>query len=343
MVLVPGLPVAALPARPSKPARSTTTTSTSKPGKPIPTVPGVTTPGVVVPVPPQFAGLASLSGPIQAAAKKSFDAHQAQAAAEADEQTKVQAAQAAVAKYEQIKIALIQRAQSDYVAPVRAPDEMVGDISRALEYLKARLNSESQLLSEAKHARQAAETASAAAQKAADIARTKTQQADAALASLAPLQAQQIALAQGLEIDGDEAPDGQIALAAPPLVSAEGIIVNVLIGQQVANLIVAAKAAKINLGGDGYRTTARQVELRVAHCGPTDFQVWQMPSSACSPPTARPGRSMHERGLAIDFSNDGSLISSHTDPGFIWLAQNAARFGLYNLPSEPWHWSVNGN
>jgi hypothetical protein len=25
------------------------------------------------------------------------------------------------------------------------------------------------------------------------------------------------------------------------------------------------------------------------------------------------------------------------------LADNASRFGFFNLPSEPWHWSVNGS
>ena len=30
------------------------------------------------------------------------------------------------------------------------------------------------------------------------------------------------------------------------------------------------------------------------------------------------------------------------DPAFVWLTANAARFGFFNLPSEPWHWSVNG-
>jgi LAS superfamily LD-carboxypeptidase LdcB len=67
-----------------------------------------------------------------------------------------------------------------------------------------------------------------------------------------------------------------------------------------------------------------------------------MPASQCSPPTARPGTSMHERGLAIDFTSSGKLITSHADKAFVWLAANAARFGFYNLPSEPWHWSING-
>ena len=26
-----------------------------------------------------------------------------------------------------------------------------------------------------------------------------------------------------------------------------------------------------------------------------------------------------------------------------WLAANAGSFGFRNLPSEPWHWSTNGN
>lgn len=52
---------------------------------------------------------------------------------------------------------------------------------------------------------------------------------------------------------------------------------------------------------------------------------------------------MHERGLAIDFTIDGSIISSRNSAAFRWMAANAAHYGLYNLPSEPWHWSVNGN
>ena len=52
---------------------------------------------------------------------------------------------------------------------------------------------------------------------------------------------------------------------------------------------------------------------------------------------------MHEQGLAIDFTYNGSIISSRSSPGYQWLSRRAAGFGFYNLPSEPWHWSVNGN
>jgi LAS superfamily LD-carboxypeptidase LdcB len=52
---------------------------------------------------------------------------------------------------------------------------------------------------------------------------------------------------------------------------------------------------------------------------------------------------MHEQGLAVDLTYNGSLITSRSNPGFIWLDANAAGFGFYNLPAEPWHWSTNGN
>ena len=40
---------------------------------------------------------------------------------------------------------------------------------------------------------------------------------------------------------------------------------------------------------------------------------------------------------------DGDLIRSRSHPAFSWLADNAERFGFYNLPSEPWHWSTTGS
>jgi hypothetical protein len=49
---------------------------------------------------------------------------------------------------------------------------------------------------------------------------------------------------------------------------------------------------------------------------------------------AKPGTSNHESGLAIDFTN--------TPGAHAWLAKNAGRFGLKNLPGEPWHYSTTG-
>jgi hypothetical protein len=39
---------------------------------------------------------------------------------------------------------------------------------------------------------------------------------------------------------------------------------------------------------------------------------------------------------------NGALIRSHSNPCYVWLAAHAADHGLANLPSEPWHWSVDG-
>jgi hypothetical protein len=39
---------------------------------------------------------------------------------------------------------------------------------------------------------------------------------------------------------------------------------------------------------------------------------------------------MHERGLAIDFSCNGTLIARHNNPCFGWLEEHAARYDLFN-------------
>lgn len=112
------------------------------------------------------------------------------------------------------------------------------------------------------------------------------------------------------------------------------------IGENVRALLDAACADGIRLGGWGWRSAARQVELRRAHCGPTPYDIWERPSRECRPPTARPGNSMHERGLAI-FTHRGASLT-RSSPAYRWLVLHAATHGLHNLPSEPWHWSTNG-
>lgn len=116
-----------------------------------------------------------------------------------------------------------------------------------------------------------------------------------------------------------------------------GIIVNVSIAAQVTAMIQAAAADGVYLSGGGYRDSAQQIALRQSHCGSSYYAVYQMPSSSCSPPTAIPGTSMHEQGLAIDFDN-----CSYGTSVYNWLSANAASYGLYNLPSESWHWSTTG-
>jgi len=77
----------------------------------------------------------------------------------------------------------------------------------------------------------------------------------------------------------------------------------------------------------GFRTRAEQIELRRLHCGPTDYDIYERPAMECRPPTAIPGTSQHERGLAVDLGGDLGLAA--------YLAPSC-RLTL-TVPGEPWH------
>jgi hypothetical protein len=119
----------------------------------------------------------------------------------------------------------------------------------------------------------------------------------------------------------------------------QGIRVNALISEQVNSMLTLAKAQGRKFTGGGFRTMAEQISLRKSNGCPN---VYTAPSSSCGTPTARPGYSNHQMGLAMDLSYNGNLIRSRSNAGFVWLKKNAGNFGFKNLPSEPWHWSVNG-
>lgn len=127
------------------------------------------------------------------------------------------------------------------------------------------------------------------------------------------------------------------------LTTVRGITVAASMADNLESLMAAAEADGFNLGGGGYRSSDGQVATRRANCGSSDYDIYEKPASECSPPTARPGQSMHEQGLAVDFTWNGQLIQSRGNAAFGWLSNNAGRFGLANLPREPWHWSTNGN
>ncbi len=125
------------------------------------------------------------------------------------------------------------------------------------------------------------------------------------------------------------------------MVRVRGFTVHSSLASNLAALLQDAEQDGIIMGGWGYRTTQRQIELRRKHCGTSHYAIYQKPSSQCSPPTARPGTSQHEVGLAIDFTCNGRSVN-RVSSCFRWLQANAAQFGLKNLPSEPWHWSTTG-
>jgi peptidoglycan hydrolase CwlO-like protein len=111
-------------------------------------------------------------------------------------------------------------------------------------------------------------------------------------------------------------------------------------GDVQALLDAAAGTAASGICGGGYRSPQAQIDARRRNGCP---DIYDSPPSSCRTPTARPGQSMHERGLAIDFTCNGNIIGSRSGPCWEYLSANAGRYGLHNLPSEPWHWSTNGN
>ncbi len=132
----------------------------------------------------------------------------------------------------------------------------------------------------------------------------------------------------------------------PELRTVGGITVAASLAPQLEALLNHARADGIVFGGHGYRSPEVTARLRRVNGCP---DIYESPASSCRVPTARPGSSMHEKGLAVDFTYRGQTIcfprpGSHCagNAGFEWLKQHAGTYGLRNLPTEAWHWSTNG-
>jgi len=117
-----------------------------------------------------------------------------------------------------------------------------------------------------------------------------------------------------------------------------GVTVHSKVAFVFRRMLDAAKADGIILSGGGFRTRQRQIQLRTINGCP---DVWTAPASSCRVPTAIPGRSLHEIGLAVDVTSGGKSLTANS-AAFRWLAANAGTYGFVNLPSEPWHWSITG-
>lgn len=102
----------------------------------------------------------------------------------------------------------------------------------------------------------------------------------------------------------------------------------------IVKMIEAMKAEGVNFTGGGYRTYQEQIRLRVVNGCP---DIYNAPASSCGTPTAPPGSSNHELGLAIDFHN----CSVRSTLCHQWLKKYADP-QIINLPSEAWHWSIDG-
>lgn len=108
----------------------------------------------------------------------------------------------------------------------------------------------------------------------------------------------------------------------------------------VANMnlmIDAAARSGITLKtNSAWRSRADQVALRKQNCGTTQYSIYKMPQARCKPPTAIPGTSIHELGLAIDLKN-----SQVGTPTYTWMKQYGKYFGFrHTVATEPWHWDT---
>jgi D-alanyl-D-alanine carboxypeptidase len=121
--------------------------------------------------------------------------------------------------------------------------------------------------------------------------------------------------------------------------SVYGVTVHRSLGYPFRRMLDDAKADGIALSGGGFRTRERQIELRKINGCP---DVYTAPASSCRVPTAIPGRSLHEIGLAVDITSGGKTITAKS-PAFRWLVAHAGAYGFVNLPAEAWHWSITGN
>lgn len=172
------------------------------------------------------------------------------------------------------------------------------------------------------------------------------QSLDAELAD--EIQAREQEIAEAIAAQARSRPTGNPNVSVPSnapveLATVRGIVVNVAMAQNLEGFLAAMDGRGFSLGGSGYRSSDGQIAVRRSNCGSSDYAIWEMPSHQCSPPTARPGQSAHEQGLAVDFTYQGSIIQSRGSAVFQAMSEVAPQYGLYNLPSEPWHWSTTGN
>lgn len=129
--------------------------------------------------------------------------------------------------------------------------------------------------------------------------------------------------------------EGEDLTGPPSLANVDGIVVHERLAPFLRTLLDEAEVAGVALEGGGYRDAASQRRLRAKNCPDPE----RSPAAACSPPTAKVGESLHEYGLAVDFTSGGTLILERGSPAYRFLAANSRWSGLEPHPQEPWHWS----
>jgi LAS superfamily LD-carboxypeptidase LdcB len=117
----------------------------------------------------------------------------------------------------------------------------------------------------------------------------------------------------------------------------EGVKINLLLYFQTKQVLKEAREAGLPLSlTSTHRTCQEQTQLRNQNCPSPTSQV-----EICTPPTEKPGDSLHNYGMAVDFKCEGYPIFGNS-PCYTWLKDNAPKFKLKQRPEEPWHWSLTG-
>ncbi|GAB1692384.1 M15 family metallopeptidase [Krasilnikovia sp. M28-CT-15] len=144
--------------------------------------------------------------------------------------------------------------------------------------------------------------------------------------------------AQAAAISRGVVTEVQAGFTVADTTTVNGITVHKSVAFAFRRMLNDAQSHGIALSGGGFRTRQQQIELRQINGCP---DIWTAPASSCRVPTAIPGRSLHEVGLAVDLTSDGASLTRNS-AAFRWLTVNARKYGYVNLPSEPWHWSITG-
>ena len=243
----------------------------------------------------------------------------------------------------------IELAKTDRKLSAQIAKEQAQRQAQLLAIRAAQAEQAKERLAQAQAAAAAAKRAAAARQSAALQQAARDAEAEAAAAQQAATQQAATPVAQptqsssGGASSSPQSPNGGESRPLPPVSSGSsgtgtggiplctvgGITVNCAIQSQLSAMLNAAAADGVRLSGGGYRDPSSQIQLRREHCGSSYYAIYQMPSSSCHPPTAIPGSSQHELGLAIDFSS-----CSRSSACYGWLSRNASSYGFYNLPSE---------
>lgn len=121
------------------------------------------------------------------------------------------------------------------------------------------------------------------------------------------------------------------------LLDIEGHKVNKFIYLQTKSVLNNARDAgyPLNLSST-FRDCKEQISLRSTNCSSSS-----LPAESCSPPTEKAGESLHNYGMAIDFSCKGYPLFG-SSPCYKWMQENASKFKFKQRDKELWHWSLTG-